>query len=1813
MTIKPQSAQTLIQSLRRSLLDLTNRNPLINFHRSTSKAISFAAPADTIGHTVLERKTIHLSDLGERPLPHRQKTSTRSNEISESTVAKNNSIPTDPTAITKRSSTKLQTLYFAEDLARHGRRLERMQNIAIQETGAHVLYLCIGFIQYPDYPQSTQICRAPLINIPVRINREYDGHDNIHFSISYTGDEIVKNLSLHEKLHQTYDVILPNLDSESISFEKNYLALVAKKLMHMPNFLVQHQVSLAILSFSNMLIFQDLDPKGWQNSNVNRLYNNDFIQQLIGSQPNISQLDSSPNLESNIQESSNTPLIYDADSTQLSAIVNAVSHLIQQRKGSQPNNLHSVLSSKPELNLQESSNIPLIYDADSTQLNAIIEAVSHHKDMVIVGPPGTGKSQTITNLIASFLHQGKSVLFVAEKLAALEVVKNRLSTAGLAPFLLELHSNKVNKKSVLESIEHSIKYRSDFLTNHADIASYEQLRDLLHTYATYLKNDQNLNLEISYSDLIWQTLQLTNTLMQINQPILPIFGNFPIAITHQQLQAQQQQLDHIQQLFTLIDQTKIKSYSYFSAYENIQPHINIITIYLNDSLSHTIAIRDNVLDFVQLCNNEYHQAIFDETGANIDSIIITLGTIIKLLGTQFSQTDFDNFCYSKDQITLAYTLIESLKHAQTEAQQFTATIIAGFQRVIPYDNNEFELLQKSLQYITLHTMTQEDENNFTTSINTVLRLTTELHQIITAINSNWRTWNIPYHINTIEEMVTILDVSQLWNDLRTKQAHALAKLALTPDIHQTIKVLVQQRHALLLTKAELITIFNFDIDLPDINLLIHAINALNTYQSWDKYFYMDWRIAQKFYKKHTRNANNIPIQQQIAYLSKLLFYIKDLQLYLQNDIWQSQLHMQPDLFTNIEDLLPITDWFETAYVQHHAKKINIIPWFSRSKTEIDNMVINIQSYNAHVVNFQNVYTYIPDYTTETPHSINTLEQLNTFNNLGITHLTYIQTFLNKYAIHTITHAQLWETLNSWHALDELNWHVTHNKKYDIAFGMFFQGLKSNSQYISKMIDIAYLIYNNIPVWLQQTLINSNDLVVTINQIQKMLMNISDSLYAWDNNLHKLQTHISVNPMIHKNLSIGAYCDVIIDIFHDTIQPNFYNWLAYAIASNQFTDTTHTQQATQIEVGVSVVYIHTQSLFTISSINYQTLTINLSPIHTTNELELIVSLSEIVPYDTTLYYPYLLWKYLEHGFIVDNALATTYAHAFMKTVLQANPASFFDEISQHDNTVNNYIAIDKLLIHDQGKNLATKLSRVYLATTLVHFHKSKGINGTRVDEKTEMSLLRHLIPQQRPRMPIRKIISRASESIQLLKPCFMMSPQSVAQYLEPEALHFDVVIMDEASQLTPAEAIGAAVRGSQVIIVGDPKQLPPSQFFSNNVLFEESSELEGTITESILDLCVRRFNTVRDLRWHYRSQHHSLISFSNKEFYQNRLNVFPSPYRQSSDLGITTIYIKHALYQNQMNDAEAQQIVQLILKHVQDKPTQSLGIVTLNLKQSELISELVEEKIGQMPEFIAFTNYWDTQNIPFIIKNLENIQGDERDVIIISITFGPNIEGKILQNFGPISRELGWKRLNVLFTRAKRAITLVTSLRPHQINITDTTPKGTRTFHDYLEYAFSQNEQDITLIDVTVPPQPINEYIVPILESHGYHIVQNLGVVGFAIDIAIKHPHIPDTYIAAILTDGYFYQQSASVRDRERLHVEILTNLGWNDRIYRIWSNEWYDNRDNALQLLLDFLAPLYQIAQQEQYQQVPLITTIDTNSRHTSDEDIITRIKKYLY
>jgi very-short-patch-repair endonuclease len=456
----------------------------------------------------------------------------------------------------------------------------------------------------------------------------------------------------------------------------------------------------------------------------------------------------------------------------------------------------------------------------------------------------------------------------------------------------------------------------------------------------------------------------------------------------------------------------------------------------------------------------------------------------------------------------------------------------------------------------------------------------------------------------------------------------------------------------------------------------------------------------------------------------------------------------------------------------------------------------------------------------------------------------------------------------------------------------------------------------------------------------------------------------------------------------------------------------------------------------------------------------------------------------------------------------------------------------------------------------------------------MALLNYLLPQQRPRMPVRKMLKRAGHAVQALKPCFMMGPQAVAQYLSPEAVTFDLIVMDEASQLKPEEAIGAIARGSQIVVVGDPKQLPPTSFFTKMTqVGEEDDQFGTTDAESILDVCLAHFRPARQLRWHYRSQHHSLIAFSNHCFYRN-LIVFPSPYGHSSKLGIRATYLADAVYDDQTNYKEALRVVDAVVDHIKSRPDESLGVVTLNLKQRDLIYEMVEERLQSVAGADVYRERWQSEAQPLFIKNLENVQGDERDAIIISTTFGkPAGAEAVRQNFGPISRQDGCRRLNVLFTRAKRSVALFTSMRPEDIVVDGATPEGTKALRNYLEYA--RIGSLVVAEDTGLEPESDFETsVITVLKARGYEVTPQLGVAGYRIDIAVKHPEYPGAYLAAIECDGAGYHSAVSVRDRDRIRQEILEAMGWRGRIWRIWSTDWFRMPRTESEKLVSFLEDL---------------------------------------
>lgn len=443
-------------------------------------------------------------------------------------------------------------------------------------------------------------------------------------------------------------------------------------------------------------------------------------------------------------------------------------------------------------------------------------------------------------------------------------------------------------------------------------------------------------------------------------------------------------------------------------------------------------------------------------------------------------------------------------------------------------------------------------------------------------------------------------------------------------------------------------------------------------------------------------------------------------------------------------------------------------------------------------------------------------------------------------------------------------------------------------------------------------------------------------------------------------------------------------------------------------------------------------------------------------------------------------------------------------------------------------------------------------------------------------PIRKLLELAGPAVQALKPVFMMSPLSVAQFLAPDVLDFDLLVIDEASQIKPVDALGAIARSKQIVVVGDDKQLPPTSFFSKMTsegpTDQEDDEdavvldqVKAAELESILTLCMARSVNKTMLNWHYRSKHQSLIAVSNKQYYESKLNIVPSPYHAGALMGVRYNFVQGVYErgkgQSTTNPIEALTVAKAVLQHAETTPNQSLLVAAFSQKQQRAIQDQIEILRRHNPALEDFLGMHP--NEPFTVKNLENVQGDERDVVFLSIGYGRDSEGKITMNFGPLGKEGGERRLNVLISRAKVRCEVFTNLSFRDINLTSIKSKGLEGLKMYLEFA----EQG-SLSASTADQRPDNEAFVAALKSDiestlGYQVVTQVGESGFFVDLAILDNDKKGRFVLGIECDGTSYFRSPSARDRDRLRQSVLESKGW--ILHRVWSLEYLKNKAVELQ------------------------------------------------
>ena len=524
---------------------------------------------------------------------------------------------------------------------------------------------------------------------------------------------------------------------------------------------------------------------------------------------------------------------------------------------------------------------------------------------------------------------------------------------------------------------------------------------------------------------------------------------------------------------------------------------------------------------------------------------------------------------------------------------------------------------------------------------------------------------------------------------------------------------------------------------------------------------------------------------------------------------------------------------------------------------------------------------------------------------------------------------------------------------------------------------------------------------------------------------------------------------------------------------------------------------------------------------------------------------------------EEAFEVAYAAWWLPLAMDASPELRRFAHWEHESVIETFRELD---------DEAAALASTEVIRRIAHDLPARDV----VRKKSELGVLRHQLNLKRPSMAIRKLLENLPEAFGKLAPCVLMSPLSVAQYLPAGRAAFDVVIFDEASQITTWDAIGAIARGRQTIVVGDPKQLPPTNFFGRAEDEDEDlPEIERDMP-SILDEVAAAGVPERRLDWHYRSRDEALIAFSNRFYYDGRLVTFPAPTTGSGALrfhNIDGVYARG--HGGRTNQREAQAIAEMVQQRLStwvrlpEEDRLTLGVITFNSEQQSLILDLLDNMRRGRSDLEWF--FSDDREEPVIVKNLENIQGDERDVMLFSVTFGPDVAGKLTMNFGPINNSGGEKRLNVAVTRARRELHVFSSIVADQIDLGRTRAEGVRDLKAFLDYAERGSIALPARDEGSLGPAEsvFEDAVAEAFGSKGWEVRTQVGVSGFRIDLGVVHPDRAGSYLCGIECDGARYHSSATARDRDKVRQAVLEGLGWT--IIRIWSTDWFRNADAVVE------------------------------------------------
>lgn len=1636
--------------IRQKLLDLTRRNRLLNYKESVrSLRIIDELPDEVFRLLISDGKSMEFLPIPEsqeqkenQEQPPLLSTTTPSNvqksSIKQNEVDRRNELP-DPTQKKKRhQDTRLQTPFTAQLLERRCKRLLQESRTAIEETGSNLLHLAIGFLEWYEDDTSTEINRAPLILVPVQIERtRINRNTNCYtYAISYNEEDIETNISLAEKLEQDFDLILPEFGEETTP--ESYLAKVKKMIKNKSRWRVAREMVLGLFSFSKILMYKDLDNDKWPD-NAKLTEHKNITQTLVGKDPT-EQTDEK---------------IYGEE---------------------------YAIDSDPIAN-----KIPLILDADSSQHSAIVDAFCKEENLVIYGPPGTGKSQTIVNLIAAALSEGKTVLFVAEKKAALEVVRSRLNQSGLGDFCLELHSHKTQKGQLHADLAKRIpKQFRDIKNLSLSQNALIQARDKLLAYSNLVNKTIGQDGKKIY-DIFWAVEQWRSKLSDSCCVSFSIEN--ALSLTQQEIDNRVEALKDIACLRPELPEEAINAWQWFKPsfiFPGDDQRVSKLLISLLDKIDRyqtflrtdccDIPIDINVSFLRQLTHTNHE--VLDRKPSDYQEPIS-----IKFLDPKNIET-----------VSQLNSAIEEFRHLMSEAEE----IIKGITSLSVESVKRLSNAVSTIETIGYGDLTPEGVTEFVRILEAVredMSCIENIRSIVCDVLPQ-----PPTTFNDFLRVISICNVVKKAPDYIAITYHPEHILELAQTTYQEARQRCEKLSSRLAEQSKFFNIRTLPKQ-PDISRYAQVLRKYK--DNLFAFFFSEYRAVKRDIKGFLLEPKNFKVPDLENRLDQLADIMKEIDETKNNQDFQRVLGPK---YAGIK-----TDWNK---MERHVTWCQEFRQVIGSQSSAGNLLKDFRKTQDQVLHasetMQARWSSMMAALDKVKISINAdakpLQLLDKINGRLQVIKDSLAELLPYKHLNSLDMATINGGAEAYISASNLSRAIEQDRRFSKLLGQdYYNGMDTDTP---RLLSTANWVTDlqaqgGFPNQIVKWLLGSD-----IDRKLDLLKELRHTTRAFIENLDSISADLSgINDKDTENFLLSNESSCELSELHSTIDASIRSiqylitWADYCRACKEAN-----------KMGLKAIIVS-------------------------------IDAKHINPDDCVSFYLFSVYE------------------SMAKELIRQHPELASFTRASYENTRTQFSELDRQIMKTIREQIAYKASQQPIPD---------GVGWGPVKEYTEFSLITHELQKKKRHIPIRQLVKRAGNALRAIKPCFMMSPMSVAQYLEPGKIEFDLVIMDEASQIRPEDALGAIARAKQLVVVGDPNQLPPSTFF-DRIEGDTDEDDEATAiqdTESILDICSSIFKK-RRLRWHYRSEHESLIAFSNNQFYDDNLIIFPSPH-SSRYPGVRHHYIEGASYLKGRNLLEAEAVALAIVEHFRSHSELSLGTATFNREQSDLIQDILERLQKEQPWLEKAIKDTETSDEPFFIKNLENVQGDERDVIFVSTTYGPDpTTGHVFQRFGPISWDTGWRRLNVIFTRAKKRLKLFTSMRSSDIKLPERPSRGVQALRGYLEYAETGVLPTLAHISGRQPDSDFEVAVSRILQSFGFNSVPQVGVAGFFIDIGVKHPERDWEYILGIECDGATYHSAKSVRDRDRLRQEILEKKGW--KIHRIWSTDWFKNREKEIQRLMNTL------------------------------------------